>query len=441
MTVEELKALTCAEIDRRGEEAVGIAQDILVHPEPGYREERTGRVVADKLASLGLPVERDIALTGSRAVLDTGRAGPTVAVMGELDSLIVPGHPNADASTGAAHACGHHCQIGSMIAAAMGLQASGVMEALSGRVALLAVPSEEYIEIEYRDELRRAGGIEFLGGKPEFIRLGKLDDVDMAMMTHTIAAPRNAKFALGGTNNGMLSKLIAFRGTAAHAGAAPHAGVNALNAAMIAMSAIHAQRETHRDEDTIRIHPIITRGGSAVSSVPADVRMETFVRGRSVEAFTMAARKVDRALRAGAMAVGGSVTITTLPGYMPIRSEQTMLDLHTANTTSLVGEDKVVPLGHRPGSTDMGDVSQIMPVIHPYVVAATGRAHGADYVIEDYETAVLTAGKAMAMTVIDLLADGAAKALQVKGSFRAPMTKDEYLATLRSVTSEETYEE
>ena len=303
------------------------------------------------------------------------------------------------------------------------------------------MPSEEYIEIEYRDELRRAGGIEFLGGKPEFIRLGKLDDVDMAMMTHTIAAPRNAKFALGGTNNGMLSKLIAFRGTAAHAGAAPHAGVNALNAAMIAMSAIHAQRETHRDEDTIRIHPIITRGGSAVSSVPADVRMETFVRGRSVEAFTMAARKVDRALRAGAMAVGGSVTITTLPGYMPIRSEQTMVDLHTANTAALVGEDKVVPLGHRPGSTDMGDVSQIMPVIHPYVVAATGRAHGADYMIEDYETAVLTAGKAMAMTVIDLLAYGAAKALQIKGSFRAPMTKAEYLATLRSVTSEETYEE
>ena len=89
----------------------------------------------------------------------------------------------------------------------------------------------------------------------------------------------------------------------------------------------------------------------------------------------------------------------------------------------------------------MGDVSQIMPVIHPYVVAASGNSHGVDYVIEDYETAVLTAGKAMAMTVIDLLADGAAKALQVKHSYRAPMSKVEYLATIRSVTSEETYEE
>jgi metal-dependent amidase/aminoacylase/carboxypeptidase family protein len=117
----------------------------------------------------------------------------------------------------------------------------------------------------------------------------------------------------------MVAKRIRFIGSAAHAGGAPHKGVNALNAAMSAISAIHAQRESFRDEDTIRVHPIITQGGVAVSSVPADVRMETFVRGRSVNAFQSASRKVDRALRAGAMAVGGSVSITTLPGYLPIR--------------------------------------------------------------------------------------------------------------------------
>ncbi len=441
MTIVSIKDTACAEIDRRGVEAIRIAKDILEHPESGFRERRTSRTTADALSSLGARVEDGIAVTGLRGMLDSGRAGPTVAVMGELDSLIVPGHPHADADTGAAHACGHHCQIGSMLSACMGLLAPGVMQALSGRVALLAVPAEEYIEIEYRDELRRSGVIEFLGGKPEFIRLGKLDDVDMAMMTHTIAGPRGAKFAVGGTNNGMLAKRVSFTGTAAHAGAAPHAGVNALNAAMIAMSAIHAQRETYRDEDTIRIHPIITRGGSAVSSVPADVRMETFVRGRSVEAFTSASRKVDRALRAGAMAVGGSVTITTLPGYMPIRSEPIMLALHEENAARLVGEDNIAPLGHRTGSTDMGDVSQIMPVIHPYVAAASGNSHGVDYVIEDYETAVLTAGKAMAMTVIDLLGDGAAKALEVRRTYRAPMSKLEYLSTVRAVAGEETYKE
>ena len=441
MSTEELKAAACAEIDRRGDEAVRVAKRILDAPEPGFRERKTSQVVAESFRGLGIPFEDGIAITGLKGMLNGGRAGPTVAVMGELDSLIVPGHPHEDPETGAAHACGHHCQIGSMLAVAIGLKAAGVLEGLSGRIALIAVPAEECIEIEYRDGLRRSGRIEFLGGKPELIRLGKLDDVDMAMMTHTIATPKEAKFALGGTNNGLVAKLIRFTGTAAHAGAAPHAGVNALNAAMITLSAIHAQRETYRDEDTIRIHPIITKGGAAVSSVPADVRMETFVRGKTLDAFFSASKNVDRAARAGAMAVGGSVTITTLPGYLPIQSDPAMLQLHRANAASLVGEGQVAALEHRTGSTDMGDVSQIMPVIHPYVVAASGNAHGVDYLIDDLELAVLTTAKAMAMTVVDLLADGARKALEVKGGYHAPMSKGEYLSLMRSMVREETFKE
>ena len=361
--------------------------------------------------------------------------------MGELDSLIVLGHPHADPVTNAAHACGHHCQIGMMLGAAAGLQAPGVLENLAGRVALMAVPAEEYIEVEYRDELRRQGKIEFLGGKPEFIRMGKLDDVDIAMMTHTISEPAEARFAVGGTNNGLVAKRIRFTGRAAHAGGAPHAGINALNAAMLALSAIHAQRETYRERDTIRIHPIITRGGTAVSSVPADVRMETFVRGKTVEAFLSASEKVDRALRAGALAIGAGVDITTLPGYLPIRSDQSLLEVHSRNAGALVGESNVVALGHRTGSTDMGDVSMLMPVIHPYVVASTGNAHGADYLVRDYDLGVLTGAKVMAMTVIDLLAEGGRKALEIKTNYRPPMTKEQYLSLMRSMVKEETYSE
>ena len=441
MSIDQMKAAVQAEIDRRSDEAVGVAKQILDNPEPGFREHKTSRTVADAFQRLGVPYEDGIAVTGLKGMLDTGRPGPTEAVLGELDSLIVPGHANADPKTGAAHACGHHCQIGSMLAAAIGLKAPGVLENLAGRVALIAVPAEEYIEIEYRDDLRRQGKLEFLGGKPEFIRLGALDDVDIAMMVHTITSPEEAKFVIGGTNNGLVAKRITFTGVAAHAGAAPHAGTNALNAAMIAMSAMHAQRETYRDDDTIRIHPIITRGGSAVSSVPADVRMETFVRGKTVDAFLSASRKVDRALRAGAMAVGGSVTITTLPGYLPIQHEAGMLELFAANAGSLVGEERVTRLGHRTGSTDMGDVSQIMPVIHPYVVAATGNAHGDDYLVQDYELAVTTSAKAMAMTVVDLLADGARRALEIKGSYRAPMNKKSYLSFMRGLLSEQTFAE
>ncbi len=170
--IEELKAQVQAEIDRRGEDIVRVAQTILQHPEPGFREHKTAKLVAQKFQELGVSYEDGIAITGLKGILDTGKPGPTVGVMGELDSLIVLGHPHADPQTQAAHACGHHCQIGMMLGVASGLKASGVLEHLCGRVALLAVPAEEYIEIEYRDELRRAGQLEFLVGKAEFIRLG-----------------------------------------------------------------------------------------------------------------------------------------------------------------------------------------------------------------------------------------------------------------------------
>ena len=440
-TTDELKATVQAEIDRHGEELVRIAKTILENPETGFREEKTSRLVAERFRGLGIPYQGGIAITGLKGMLDGGTAGPTVAVMGELDSLRVLDHPHADPVTGAAHACGHHCQIGMMLGVAVGLKAAGVLEALAGRVALIAVPAEEYIEVEYRDELRREGKIEFLGGKPEFIRLGALDDVDMAMMTHTSGNPEDGKIAFGGTNNGIVAKRVRFIGRAAHAGGAPHAGINALNAAMIAMSAIHAQRETYRDEDTVRVHPIITRGGVAVSSVPADVRMETYVRGKTVGAFLSASEKVDRALRAGTMAVGGSVAITTLPGYLPIQNDESILELYRVNAAALVGEDSLVRLQHRTGSTDMGDVSQLMPVIHPYVVAASGNAHGNDYVVQDYELGVLTGAKAMAMTVIDLLSDGARRAHEIKAGYESPMRKQEYLSLMRGMLKEETFAE
>jgi amidohydrolase len=440
-TVEEMKSKAQAEIDRRGDDLIGVSKTILNNPEPGFKEFKTSRLVAEKFREYSIPFQGGIAITGLKGMLDTGRPGPTIAVMGELDSLKVLGHPHADPDTTAAHACGHHCQVAMMLGVAVGLKAAGVAEGLAGRVALIAVPAEEYIEVEYRDELRRQGKIEFLGGKPEFIRLGALDGVDLAMMTHTSSNANEGKIAFGGTNNGIVAKRIQFLGRASHAGGAPHMGINALNAAMIALSAIHAQRETFRDEDTIRIHPIITQGGVAVSSVPADVRMETYVRGKTIEAFLSASEKVDRALRAGAMSVGGSVKITTLPGYLPIQSDEGMLELYQANASALVGKQNTVRLGHRTGSTDMGDVSQLMPVIHPYVVAATGNGHGNDYVVQDYNLGVVTGAKAMAMTVIDLLADNARRANEIKASYKAPLTRDSYLSLMRGMFQEGTYAE
>ena len=438
---EELKSRVCQEIDSRGEEIVAVAKTIMENPEPGFREKKTSRLVAEKFGALGIAYRDGLGIAGVKAIAPGGSEGPTVAVFGELDSLIAPGHPKADPETGAAHACGHNAQIGMLIGVATGLIGAGVLPSLAGRVALIAVPAEEYIEIEFRNSLREQGKISFLGGKPELIKLGELDDVDMAMMTHTASAMGGRLMGMGGTNNGCVAKQIQFIGRGSHAGGAPHAGINALNEAIIALSAIHTQRETFRDADTVRVHPIITRGGQAVNIVPADVRMETFVRGKTLEAIKDANEKVDRALRAGAVAVGGKVRIETLPGYLPMIQDRNLTAVCRANAESLLGKRKVAPFGHHTtGSTDMGDVSRIMPAIHPYAAGASGVSHGDDYMIEDYNQAVLNPAKVTAMTVIDLLADGAAKGREVVAKHKPDMTKQGYLDLLESLRKEEEFQ-
>ena len=436
---EELKRKAMELIDSRADELVNLSKTILENPEPGFRETKTARLVARKFAEMGVQSRVGLALTGVRADLVGGSPGPALAILGEMDSLIVNEHPHADKETGAAHACGHHCQIGMMLGAAMALQQPEVLESLSGRLAFMAVPAEEYIEIEYRDSLRRAGKLEFLGGKPELIRLGEFDDIDLAMMCHTTANPNEKQLCISGTNNGTLAKKIQFVGRGAHAGGAPHLGINALNAASLAMSAINYNRETFRDEDSIRVHPIITKGGEAVSAVPADVRMETFVRGATLEAITNANAKVDRALKAGAMAVGGDVVIQTIPGYLPLKQNAAMNEVFRANSVQLVGEENIGHVAKRNGSTDMGDISQLMPAIHPYVGGATGIGHGADYVVQDYSLALVTAAKALATTAIDLLADGASVGNNIVSNHRPEMTRAEYLRYMRGLAKEETF--
>ncbi len=436
---EDLKRLASEIIDSKAEDLIAIAQTILKNPEPGFRELKTAKLVAEQFGALGLQPRSGLAVTGVRADASGSTPGPTMAVLGELDSLIVGDHPHADPVTNAAHACGHHCQIAMMLGAASALTNSDILQSLAGRIAFMAVPAEEYIEIEYRDGLRRDGKIEFLGGKPEMVRLGEFDDVHLAMMLHTTSNPAEQQICISNTNNGSVAKRIQFIGRAAHAGGAPHLGINALNAAMMAMTAINFNRETFQDEDSIRVHPIITKGGEAVSAVPADVRMETFVRGRSLEALMDANTKVDRALRAGAMAVGADVTIQTIPGYMPLQQHKGMAEIFRANAADLVGEDNVSYVNHRGGSTDMGDISHLMPVIHPYIGGAVGLGHGATYVIEDYSLAVIKGAKALAYTVIDLLGDNASHGNSIVGGQRPDMTISEYLRFMRNLASEETF--
>jgi amidohydrolase len=441
MSREELKARVAAAIDRHKDEIIAIGERIWGDPELGFKEYRTAQVVMEEFGRLDLPQRSGLAVTGVKAVAAGGNPGPSVAIIGELDSILVADHPAANKETGAAHCCGHNAQLANMLGAGIGLVESGVLPELSGRVVLFAVPAEEYVEIEYRSELRRQGKIEFLGGKGELVRLGEFDDIDMAMMVHTASQDAmDGVFGSSESSNGFIGKSARFVGKAAHAAGAPQRGVNALYAATVALDAINAQRETYRDEDAVRVHPIITRGGDLVNVIPNDVRVETYVRGKTVEAIEGAAKKVDRALKAGALALGAGVEITTLPGYLPLFNDTRLLDLFRANFARDYDPARWTARGHGAGSTDMGDIAHLMPAIHPYAIGARGQGHGNDWRIVDPYVAYVLPAKLMALTAVDLLADDAREAKALLDGYRPRMTKDEYLAFMRRAFAQQSFD-
>jgi len=441
MTKDELKRRIFEAIDRRADEIIGIGERILKNPVMGFKEVKTAALVQETFQRLGLESRTGLAMTGVRADV-RGRAGegPTFALLGELDGLRVTGHPQADPATGAAHACGHNAQVAGMLGAAMGLVDAKAFDHLAGRVALFAVPAEEGGDIEWRQAQIRAGKLEFPCGKQELMKLGCFDDVDLAMMIHTNWRAEDGKAGVPASNNGRVGKTARFVGRASHAGGAPHMGVNALYAAQIALAGINAVRETFRDEDSIRVHPILTHGGSQVNVIPAEARLEMYVRGKNAEGVMDASGKVDRALRAGALALGAQVEIETLPGPMPLLCDRTMATLFERAAKGLVGQEHYRDIPHRSGSTDMGDVSQVIPVLHPYMGGAEGPGHAATFAIVDKQLGYVLPAKALAAMVVDLLADGAAGAREVVAKAKPPMTRAGYLAFQRSMARRELFE-
>ncbi|SMC49124.1 amidohydrolase [Sporomusa malonica] len=435
MQTMDLKSAVCKIIDEHSEKIISLAQTVAQHPELGYKEYVTSQSVKDFFDEIGLQYQDGLAITGVKATLKEKSNGPTVAIVGELDAVLCPDSPSADPTTGAAHACGHHLQLGAMLGAALGLKLSGISPHLTGNVAFMAVPAEEYVEIAYRMKLREEGKIHYLGGKQELIYRGAFDDINMAMMIHSAKESPEPTVVMGESSNGFIGKTIQYIGKEAHAAEAPDQGINALNAAMLGLMGVHALRETFRDGDIVRVHPIITKGGDLVNSVPADVRLETYVRAKTMNAIDATHLKVDRAFRAGGDAIGAQTVIKTLPGYLPLNCPESFNNLFIANALQMVSKENVKYSGHFGASTDMGDVSHLMPTIHPYIGGVAGALHTRDFKAVDYFAACVLPAKLMAMTVIDLLTNNAQEANSIIKSYRPLMTKSEYIKKLDSYFS------
>ncbi|HZK10190.1 MAG TPA: amidohydrolase [Clostridia bacterium] len=438
MDKELLKKMACEAIDQEAKKIHDFTLDVYHNPELGFKEFETTKKTADFLREIGLEVEENIAITGCRANTGAKEGQPNLCIMGELDSVVCADHKDAG-KDGASHSCGHHVQLGAMLGSAIGLVASGVMEHLDGSVEFMAVPAEEFIEIDYRSKLIAEGKIKYAGGKQELIARGYFDKIDISMMMHTSNHTPPLKAVLGTSSNGFIGKKANFIGREAHSGGAPHLGINALNAASLALNNINAQRETFKDEDHIRVHPIITKGGDIVNVVPSDVRLETYVRGSTIEGMQAANKKVNRSLKAGAMAVGGKVEIQEIPGYLPLKPDQKVDSLFKENLLAFIKEEEIKMSGTMTGSTDFGDITHIMPGIHPMIGGVSGAAHTREFSVDDVNLAYIIPAKAFAMTAIDLLYDGAKGAKEISKNFKPSMTRQEYLAFLEESSSKKTF--
>ena len=434
MDRNEMKRKIWKAVDEQRSEIERIARTLYEHPELGYKENFGTEFVAKELEALGLEVETGIAVTGVRARSSKTSSGPRIAIMGELDSIIMPDHPAADKTTGAVHACGHHLQIGAMMGAAIGLVRSGILEQLDGVIEFLAVPAEEYVELGYRAGLKEKGEISFFGGKQEMIKRGHFDNLDAVMMIHSLdQQAQGTKLIVGPESNGFIGKNVRFIGVPSHAGAAPEKGVNALNAAMLGMMNIHALRETFPDKERVRVHPILTKGGDIVNNVPADVRMESYVRAASTDYIKKVNKDITRALTAGAMAVGAEVEIQDIPGYLPLLDTPALDEVFIRNALEFVADKEIQRSSVTAGSSDIGDVSHLLPALQPMVGGISGDLHSREFALTDPETALRLPAKVMAATAVDLLADGAAELKNVKSGFTPTMTKDEYLAFMDEI--------
>jgi amidohydrolase len=384
-----VKAQLGQAVDRLGDELETLSRRIHDHPELGYQEVRACGWLSEFLAAKGFKVERGVAgvETAFRATIESG-TGPTLAILCEYDAL-----------PGIGHACGHNV-IGAAGAGA-GAALAALRDALpGGRVEVIGTPAEE-------------GG----GGKIRLIERGIFANVDAAMMVHGLDAWIGHPDLLG-----IIRLVFEFAGKAAHAAMDPWEGVNALDGVIQTFNNVAMLRQqVHPDA---RIHGIITNGGAAPNIIPESAAATFYVRAPELDDMWQLAERVEACAEGAARATGCALKATRLDGhYEPMKRNRALLDAFRENMRTL-GVEESPPGNGRAGSSDVGNVSQVVPTIQPYVQIAPA---GTPIHSREFEAAAVTplardgmlkSAKIMAMTVLDLLADPAL-VTRIQREFRA----------------------
>jgi len=375
-TAEELYARACAVIDDIASDLVQASHHIHAHPELNYEEFIASETLAVTGSKHGLDIERGVFGVDTALAASVG-SGPTVCVMSEYDAL-----------PGIGHGCGHNVIAAAGLGTAIAL--SRIAGDAGGRLLYLGTPAEE-------------GG----GGKIEMARHGALDGVDIAMMVHPADADLTTIDAIA------LQQLeVRYEGRAAHAAAAPEQGRNALDAAVLGYNAVGALRQ--HIAPTERVHGIFTKAGDKPNIVPHEAEMLWYVRSDTTRTLQALKSRVVNALESGAHATGCSCTMNWVGNVYADMIDNSPLGSRYVHHSKRLGRDVQVPSptsARVVGSTDMGNVSHLVPSIHPMIkIAPSGTAiHTADFATfangPAADQAVVDGAKAMACAAIDFWLD------------------------------------
>lgn len=369
----EIKQEIFNEIDRNADNLWQISMAIFGQPEIAFKEYAASRLLTSTLESAGFSIESGIGglETAFRATCSNG-SYPTIAILAEYDALI-----------GLGHACGHNLIAAAALGA--GLALASVRSLFQGQVQIIGTPAEE-------------GG----GGKIILADAGIFESVDAAMMFH----PSDKNMVLRPSLAS--SKLkIEFIGKASHAAAAPEDGINALDAMILTFNNINALRQTFLPKD--RVAGIILDGGQAANIIPAHTSADFSIRSLSVNRRDSLVYKVIDCAKSAAQTIGCQLQYEISPGYKNIIPNKTLATLFTANLEALGRTVAEIDPIERMGSTDMGDVSHIIPSIHPYLAITPVKTAGHTLEFKEYshseagKLAMLDAAKALSMTTADLL--------------------------------------
>ncbi|MBR5283768.1 MAG: amidohydrolase [Clostridia bacterium] len=391
---------------------------LWAHPQTGYTEWEAHNYLVEKFEALGYELNLAGNIPGFWTDVETGKPGPKLAIFGELDALDIANHP--ESVNGMTHCCGHHGQVAALLGIAAALKQPGALDGLSGSIRLIAVPAEEMIQLAFREDLRKQGIVSYMGGKVEFMHRGVLDGCEIALMVHGGNSGDNIDFVCGKGMNGCMAKTIKFKGKSSHAGGAPHLGVNAQYAAMLGLQACNDLRETFQEKDTVRFHPIMMGVNCAVNIIPDEMKIESYVRGSSIEAMKRENKKINRALTGAALAVGAGVELCDRPGYSPEVHDPDFMRLVEQCCKDLVGEERVGfnYSNWSTGSSDFGDITCVMPGVQFFCGGASGTAHGIDYFITDPNRLCVNSAKAQLFVVDALLENDGAKAKELIANYK-----------------------